>query len=776
MSQNAADPAPADNRDRAASITRNHQTNDEKRSHSNLSIPRFDEDADVLTAALAYAEAGWYVGPVKAGSKHPGNVLGDRWHTKTSRDPQVIAAWFAGADHGVFLHVGRSGAIVFDVDHPDKMPATLRKAIAQAAPPFQSTRTDEPARGHYVFATPPGRTFGNGTGRLGGAWGEVRGQNGVIVVEPSTHAAAGGRYLWTRSGNAPVLPRELAEALPRHLEANDAATDRVVDEFLARDYSSPARPDLAEVHVRSLTKKIEAGESRHESTVGAVVGACKDAAAGLVDPGPILDTLEGIFLAAVTRDGAGAKQGPARTLAQARSEWRGIRAWAVAQALACDVEAHRTRVAEMLPPEVDEDAEAAFWASSPELATIFDFALARLVSPWAVLGVVLVRVAHTVPPEVVLPAIVGGTASLNSFVALVGPSGGGKGAATAVATQVLPLEMTVDVVEPASGEGIIAAYVRHRKIKGQDPVPEMYRHRVVLSVPEVDTLTALGARSGSTIDAHLRSLWSGELVGSNTSDPSRRRQLEAGTYRAGLILGVQPERSEALFDAASGGTPQRFLWMPATDPRISADRPVEPEPIALVDQRWDRTKIVDTADRFVDIVLTVPPEAEAEIVTAAVARARGEVDALDGHSLLARLKAAQLLAFLEGRRVMTPYDWQRSAVLMAVSDRTRKAAQQAVTLQRDGRAQAAGRYDAIHSESAAEVTQDAATKRVAKVIRRHAAAAGSEGIAKGALRKKVTSRDREHFDEALDRAVEVGDVEIAETWHGERVLFVGDPS
>ena len=96
--------------------------------------------------------------------------------------------------------------------------------------------------------------------------------------------------------------------------------------------------------------------------------------------------------------------------------------------------------------------------------------------------------------------------------------------------------------------------------------------------------------------------------------------------------------------------------------------------------------------------------------------------------------------------------------------------------QRDGRAQAAGRYDAIRSESAAEVTQDAATKRVAKVIRRHAAAAGSEGIAKGALRKKVTSRDREHFDEALDRAVEVGDVEIAETWHGERVLFVGDPS
>lgn len=570
----------------------------------------------------------------------------------------------------------------------------------------------------------------------------------------------------------PLLPEALAAALPDQREAVDAATDRDVEEFLARDYSSATRDELGHVHVRSLASKIAAGSSRHGSAVGAGVGLLKDAHAGLVDPAPYLDTLEGAFLNAATRQGHG-EQGDTRTKAQAQSEWRGIVSWAVAQAKASDPQAHRARVAELFPPEVDEDAEAAFWASSPELATIYDFALAHLVSPWAVFGVVLVRVAHTVPPEVVLPALVGGTASLNFFVALVGPSGSGKGAATAVAREVLPLDMPVDEVEPASGEGIIAAYVRHRKIKGQDPVPEMYRHRVVLSVPEVDTLTALGARSGSTIDAHLRSLWSGELVGSNTSDPSRRRQLEAGTYRAGLILGVQPERSEALFDAAGGGTPQRFLWMPVTDPRISADRPVEPEPIDLADQRWDRTKILDTPDSFVKIVLTVPPEAEAEIVAAAVARARGEVDALDGHALLARLKAAQLLAFLEGRRVMTVYDWRRSAVLMAVSDRTRKAAQQAVSRQRDGRAKAAGRYDALRSESAAEVSQDAATKRVAKVIRRHADAAGREGITRSALRKKVTSRDRAHFDEALDRLVEVGDVEVDDTSHGERITSSG---
>lgn len=177
-----------------------HHSMIENHSHSSLTIPDLEEDADCLAAAIAYADAGCYVGPVKSGSKHPGSVLGTSWNTKTSRDPQLIAAWFAGTDYGLFLHCGRSGALVFDVDHPDKMPAVLRKAIAQTAPPFQSTRTDEPGRGHYVFAVPAGRTFGNGTGTLGGDWGEVRGQNGVIIVEPSTHEKQdeGGRYTWLR--------------------------------------------------------------------------------------------------------------------------------------------------------------------------------------------------------------------------------------------------------------------------------------------------------------------------------------------------------------------------------------------------------------------------------------------------------------------------------------------------------------------------------------------------------------------------------------------------
>jgi hypothetical protein len=161
-----------------------------------LSIPDLDDDVDMLTAALAYTDAGWYVLPVKRGTKHPGSVVGEHWQTCSSRDPQQITAWFAGTTHEIVLHCGRSGAVVFDVDDPDRLPDVLRRHLD--ATPFQSTRPDVGGRGHYVFAMPPGRTLGNGLGRLPKGWGEVRGLNGVIKVFPSSHAD-GGRYRWERT-------------------------------------------------------------------------------------------------------------------------------------------------------------------------------------------------------------------------------------------------------------------------------------------------------------------------------------------------------------------------------------------------------------------------------------------------------------------------------------------------------------------------------------------------------------------------------------------------
>jgi hypothetical protein len=162
-------------------------------ARSPLGIPVITPDDMALDVALKYAQAGWYVLPVRRGMKNPGSVVGTGWHVKSSRDPKQISAWFAGTDHGVALHCGRSGAVVFDVDEPEALPEVLSRHLSSA--PFQSTRPDSAGRGHYVFAMPSGRTIGNSTGRLGGAWGEVRGLNGVIMAAPSVHPD-GGLYEW----------------------------------------------------------------------------------------------------------------------------------------------------------------------------------------------------------------------------------------------------------------------------------------------------------------------------------------------------------------------------------------------------------------------------------------------------------------------------------------------------------------------------------------------------------------------------------------------------
>ena len=178
------------------------------------SIPDLDPDTDTLTAAIEYAKAGLYILPVKRGEKHPGSVVGKDWQTKSSRDIDQIVAWFTGTDYGVAIHCGRSGLVVFDVDHPELKPEGMYKDLNVV--PYQSTRDVQaaPGRGHYIFRQPAGRNLGNSNGDLGREWGEVRGHNGVIIAAPSEHPHPDGQYRWVRTGSIPELPAHLADKLP----------------------------------------------------------------------------------------------------------------------------------------------------------------------------------------------------------------------------------------------------------------------------------------------------------------------------------------------------------------------------------------------------------------------------------------------------------------------------------------------------------------------------------------------------------------------------------
>lgn len=304
-----------------------------------LRIPEIPEDASVLDAALAYAAAGWYVGPAKKGSKNPGSVLGKGWESKTSSDPEQIVAWFAGSDHDVFLHAGRSGAVLIDVDYFAKVPAVLAAHLGDT--PFQSSRPNEPGRGHYPFLRPPGRFIGNGTGKLGSAWGQVRGENGVVIAQPSCHAE-GGEYRWVRTGPVPPLPADIDELLPEGKPGEDAASDEEVRVFVAK-HTTASRPVVLDGRLKGYRESLAAGKGRHDTTVPNLAGAMEEARAGFFSAQAAVDALWPIFLEAVI-------VGPrARNEDRARGEFAGILSWAVAQALAADLEAVRARVNGAMP-------------------------------------------------------------------------------------------------------------------------------------------------------------------------------------------------------------------------------------------------------------------------------------------------------------------------------------------------------------------------------------------------------------------------------------------
>jgi putative DNA primase/helicase len=337
-------------------------------------VPDLAPDTDNLAAALAYAKAGWYVLPVKR-DKHPGSVVGRRWQDKSSREPQQIAAWFAGTGHGIALHCGRSGAIVFDVDHPRELPEILRRHIDVA--PFQQTRPDEDAaRGHHVFAMPAGRLLGNGLGWLPKGWGEIRGANGVIIVAPNADGRA-----WKRTGAVSVLPDEIAGMLADASPATDAATDEMVATFIA-EHTEQVQPTVLTGLVSSLRTRIDAGQSRHDSAVTVVVGAMKEARAGYYPAQTALDTLRPMFLEAVSKPPSSSSQNAPRTGRIAESEFAGILAWAVGQALAADLDEIRKRVDEKMPDATG--GNTAGWLSDANISALLVNRVLRGKYCWAI--------------------------------------------------------------------------------------------------------------------------------------------------------------------------------------------------------------------------------------------------------------------------------------------------------------------------------------------------------------------------------------------------------
>lgn len=411
---------------------------------------------------------------------------------------------------------------------------------------------------------------------------------------------------------------------------------------------------------------------------------------------------------------------------------------------------------------------ATFWELSSTLQHVRDFARARRVSPWAMLGVVMARVLTMIPPSVQLPPLVGGRASLNLFVGLVGASGKGKGAperAACDAFRMTPIFMT----GIGSGEGINHLFGHYDKTHGT----VMDRECVLFSVPEIDTLAALGQRNASTLLPQLRKAWSGEALSFAYAAKDKALVIGEHAYRLNLVAGIQPGRAGALLDDSDGGTPQRFVWLPCTDPDAPERRPSAPNPIDLtaVAKGWPPTFGVDSTGRSGPYELALPMEAIDAVDRARLAALRGErsASALDGHALLCRIKVATALALLHNERNVTAEFWAMSGVVMEVSSDTRRGVEAALVDRDDKRNRARGRAEGVRAVEADSVREEEAIKRVAQAILRRLVKLGGSAN-RSAVREGVAHRDRDpYFDAALDKLLAEQQVEISPGERGERI-------
>ena len=279
--------------------------NQMRNSTSNpLFVPDLSSRMSIREAALAYANAGWYLLPIDPNTKHAGSVVGVGWPDKSSRDPKQIESWFRpGTNYGIAVHLGKSGAIAFDVDDPSQLPHRLREWIMLESVPFQSTRTGDPLRGHYIFATPEGTNYGNSKGLLKGAWGEVRGKNGIIVVAPTSHSkhAEGGQYVWKRTGVVPLLPYALQRLLPEARYQSAQSIDIAEADTFFANYSESKCEQILENRLAEGKSWFLRG-SRHDACRDLLLVCMKDARAGLYSAKTAVESIANLFVSIKPQD------------------------------------------------------------------------------------------------------------------------------------------------------------------------------------------------------------------------------------------------------------------------------------------------------------------------------------------------------------------------------------------------------------------------------------------------------------------------------------------
>lgn len=623
-------------------------------------------------SAEAYQQAGLAVFPLKARTKDPATAHG-------YKDATTDRERFSWDDHNVGLPMSMNGLVAIDVDDPE---AKVVKLLDRYPTARQRTRKGF----HAVYSTREtlsnSHTLGPGV--------DVRGV-GYIVVEPSIHPD-GHEYTWESRGIAP-LPEELRQHLRAAGQSAAPATSDQVGAFFA-DHTAEA--DDANFHLSERmgwARQLLTEMGRNETCIRVLPNVLRDAGAGLYSAERGVEALRDLLLSAEGPDDFG-------------PEFEGMLPRALGMALA------------------DHDGYEDVFSATPVLSKVRAAAHSRLVSAPALLVYMLGRVLAELPPDVMLPPVVGSRASLNLGGALVGASGSGKTATVEVSRELLGQagEEQRFIERPlGSGEGLAQTFLEFQK--GHGNVLIQYPHRL-MTVDEIDTLGASQNRSGATVAPALRTALTGGALGQENAKAENRRFVPGGSYRLVLMVGVQPTRSGSLLDDADAGTPQRFVWVRTTDPTI----PDEGED----DVAWPGSLAWSLPDGLVSgAVIDYPESIKQEVRAAARRKARGGGNELEGHLNLTRLKVSAALALLHGETAITERWWALAGIIVDESLKVQLECKAALAAASTRERHNLGRLDAVRAEGAAEVRserQTDAARAIYRTVRAHAdGEKGSDG-------------------------------------------------